>query len=327
MNLYLMKIPLLFGWVLFPLSKFIMANTIEVVDKWKGEYFLEKQGGFYVHIEVLSPKTSAPDPNNSSTIQVTLVNLLTRETYRLNPMISELTSPPKEIWKIHSGKYLIKNIEKVDHAGTIRRYRPKHAGEAKSFVVKRHQLSNLGVWKLTPQRDTGLTLQVEMIPNRFAEEGPAAESSIKHVIDGYSGAFQQEIAGNQLLAERKKARTRRQLRSTVTTRRQLAMYYKLNLYKHNYYAKSMSETLTVYDTAMRQCYTDRMDQLGEDLEGQITFTFLLAKASGTLTKVKNSGGSIQDQELIRCISLKLQAIQFTPNTSMLGELSYTFQIQ
>jgi len=147
------------------------------------------------------------------------------------------------------------------------------------------------------------------------------------VIDGYSGAFQQEIAGNQLLAERKKARTRRQLRSTVTTRRQLAMYYKLNLYKHNYYAKSMSETLTVYDTAMRQCYTDRMDQLGEDLEGQITFTFLLAKASGTLTKVKNSGGSIQDQELIRCISLKLQAIQFTPNTSMLGELSYTFQIQ
>lgn len=327
LNLYLTKMPLVLGWVFFPFTKFLMANTIEIIDQWKGEYFGEKQGGFFVHMEVESPDSKSLTLGDGSTIQVTLVNLLTRETYRFNPGVSELSTPPKEIWKIHSGKYLIKTIEKVDALGTIRRYRPKNASEAKTFIVKRFTLSNLGVWRLSPTRDTGLGLKVSMIPNRYTEEGPPSESSVNHVIDGYNGTFQQEVRGNTELADKGKSRANRQLRSTVTTRRQLAMYYKINLFKHNYYAKSMSDTLTVYDTAMRQCYTDRMDQTGEDIKGQITFTFLLAKSSGTLTKVKNSSGSIKDPELIRCLSLKLQSIQFSPNQSMIGELSYTFDVK
>jgi hypothetical protein len=327
LNLYLTKMPLFLGWVFIPFTRFLMANTVELLDQWKGEYFHEKQGGFFVHVEVESPDAKTLVLGDGSTIQVTLVNLLTRETYRFNPTASEATTPPKEIWKIHSGKYLIKTIEKVDSMGTIRRYKPKNTSEAKTFIVKRFNLSNLGVWRLNPIRDTGLGLKISMIPNRYTEEGAPSDSSVNQVIDGYNGGFQQEVRGRTDLADKGASRANRQLRTTVTTRRQLAMFYKLNLFKHNYFAKSMSDTLTVYDTAMRKCHTDRMDQTGEDIKGQITFTFLLAKSSGTLTKIKNSNGSIKDPELIRCLSLKLQSIQFSPNTSMIGELSYTFDVK
>jgi hypothetical protein len=262
------------------------------------------------------------------TVQVSVVNLLTRDVYKFSPSPVDSGVPPKEIWKIHSGKYLIRSIEIVDSQGAIRRFKPKNLDEAKHFLVKRSMISNLGLWQLSPVRDTGLSFRVSMIPNRYQEEGAKKESSVKSVIDGYTGDLQQEFAGVAPLgAQGGGEGGKKQLRAVVTTNRLVALFYKLNLFKHNYYAKAMSETLTVYDGTLRQCLLDRMAQLDLDIRGQLVFTFILNKTTGTLTKIKKSGGTVQDQDLIRCLSLKLQSIQFSPDSSMIGELTYTFDVQ
>ncbi len=305
-----------------------LGAATSTISTWKGEFFTEKQGGFYVQILMGGFQPGQQQRFAAGTVQVSLVNLLTRDVYKFSPSPTDSGVPPKEIWKIQSGKYLIRSIEMVDSQGAIRRFKPKNLAEANHFLVKRSTISNLGLWQLSPVRDTGLSFRVSMIPNRYQEEGAKKESSVKGIIDGYTGDLQQEIAGVVPPgAQGGSGVGKKQLRAVVTTNRLVAFFYKLNLFKHNYYAKSMSETLTVYDGTLRQCLLDRMAQLDQDIRGQLVFTFILNKASGTLTKIKKSGGTVQDQDLIRCLSLKLQSIQFSPDASMLGELTYTFDVQ
>jgi hypothetical protein len=104
------------------------------------------------------------------------------------------------------------------------------------------------------------------------------------------------------------------------------MFYKLDLMKHNDHAKAIAGVLTVYDPNIRKCYTDRLDD-NDSLKGDVKFTFLLSKQTGTMAKLKRTGGSLGDPKLAECMYYELSQIQFPVSENMIGELTYTFDLQ
>lgn len=166
-----------------------------------------------------------------------------------------------------------------------------------------------------------------MIPNSYSESGSRSESSVAAVVDGFTGLIQQRIGGKKVIEDSEdEYGGANQVRATMTFTRQIAMFYALNLFRHNYLAQQVSQVLVVYDPNLRRCYTDRLEY-NESLKGDVKFTFLLAKSTGTMTKIKHSGGTAGDPKLIRCMYLELGAIQFPVSENIVGEVTYTYDVR
>ena len=68
--------------------------------------------------------------------------------------------------------------------------------------------------------------------------------------------------------------TKRELRASITTTRQIAMFYKLDLFKYNYHAKAVAEVLGVSDSIIRTCFTDRL-AYDASMKGELHVTLQL----------------------------------------------------
>lgn len=289
--------------------------------EWKGEYFVKKQGGVYVKMALKNLRAS------TANVQVILGNILTKKTYVLSHEPGDGDGYPRDLRKLDAGKYEILQIVMVDAAGGKRIWRGDDDARKKTIVVRRQCLSNLGLWTLAPEGRDGLAVTFSMAPNSYKEVGAAADSSVAAVLNGFNGNIQETIGGKKVLeASGSDYATQKQLRATVTLTRQIAMFFKLDLMKHNQYAKSIANVLSVYDPNMRKCYTDRLEE-NETLRGDVQFTFLLAKRTGTMAKLKNTGGSLADPKLAACLYDELAQIQFPVPENMVGVVTFSFDVQ
>jgi len=312
---------------------FLVCGTLQaqksptiITEPWKGEYFTAKQGGLYVK---LLPKNFAPSAQTkflTGNVQITVYNLLTKQLHMVSHSLGKVEGFPREIWKLSSGKYEIRSIEMIDMAGQKRRW-VSGPNSRKTFIVSRQNISNLGLWTIAPFGKGKLTVKFDMIPNSYSETGSKVESSVGAVIDGFSGLIQERFAGKRVIEGSDDGySTNKQLRATAMFTRQISMFYALNLFRHNNMAREVSNVLVVYDPNIRRCYTDRLDER-EDLRGDVKFTFLLSKATGTMNKVKSTGGTANDPKLVRCMYLELGQMQFPVEENMVGEVTYTFDVQ
>lgn len=293
---------------------------------WKGEYFTQKQGGFYVKMLLKDFAASAQTKFLTGNIQVIAYNLLSKRQYIINHKMALTDGFPAEIWKLSSGKYEIRSIAMVDMAGVLRRW-SSGPDDRRTFLVPRQSLSNLGLWTLKPFGKDKLSVKFDMIPNSYTESGSKSESSVAAVVDGFSGLIQQKIGGKKVIDGADDGYGgSKQIRATMTYTRQIAMFYALNLFRHNYLAQQVSQVLVVYDPNLRRCYTDRLEY-NEALKGDVKFTFLLSKSTGTMTRIKQSGGTMTDPKLIRCMYLELGAIQFPVSENIVGEVTYSFDVR
>ncbi len=295
-------------------------------EPWKGEFFTPKQGGLYV--KLLPKNFTATDQTKflTGSVRLTVYNLLTKRLYIVSQALSDIEGFPREIWKLASGKYAIRSVEMVDMAGQKRRWVTGPSSK-KTFVVPRQSISNLGLWTLTPFGKDKLSVKFDMIPNSYTESGDKKESSVAAVVDGFSGLVQERFGGKNVIEGADDGySTNKQIRATITFTRQISMFYALNLFRHNYVAQEVSNVLVVYDPNIRRCFTDRLDEK-EDLRGDVKFTFLLSKATGTMNKVKNTGGTASDPKLVRCMYLELGQMQFPIKENIVGEVTYTFDVK
>jgi hypothetical protein len=307
-------------------TAFAQKDVPTIVSPWKGEYFSGKQGGLYVKIATEKFAASAQTKFLTGNIQITAYNLLSKRTYIVSHKMARIDGYPAEIWKLPSGKYELRSIEMVDTAGVRRRW-VTGLKNRKTFIVKRQCLSNLGLWTLRPFGKDKLSVKFEMIPNSYSEMGAKKESSVAVVLDGFSGLVQEQFGGKRVLAGADDDHSgKNEIRAVITYTRQISMFYALNLFRHNYLAQAVSQVLIVYDPNLRRCYTDRLEY-NENLRGDVKFTFLLSKASGTMTKLKNTGGSAADPKLVRCMYLELAQIQFPVKENIVGEVTYTYDIR
>lgn len=297
----------------------------EQVTPWQGEFFTQNQGAFYFKARANDPTGTLGNVGLDGEIRVTLYSVIERRSYVFNQSIIVEKGRPSFIWKLPAGKYWILKVDVVDTQGATRTWQPK---KPDSIVIQRQCMSNLGLWVLRPKGKTGLAVTFKMVPNSYWEKGGEKDkSSIAAVINGFRGFVQKRFAGvERVKASRRDHSTGEELRGTMQSTRQIAMFYKLNLFKHNQYAQDVSDVLNVYDAKLRTCYTDRLD-FNENLRGNITFRFILSRETGTMRKISFAKGTLNDPKMIECLILELAQIQFPPKETMIGELTYTFDFQ
>lgn len=297
---------------------------------WQGEYFDKTQGGLFLKIALKDFPASKQTKFLTGNIQITVRNLLKKRDYRISHTPNDGADPgdvPRELWKLPSGKYEIISIVMVDAFGVKRVYAPRGSEARQSFSIKRHCLANLGFWTLSPRGPAGLAARFTMVPNSYEESGRRSESSVAAVIDGFTGLLQESIGGKRVIqGAENNFEGESEMRATVTFTRQIAMFYRLDLFRHNHYAKSIANVLTVYDPNLRRCYMDRLE-VNDALKGDVKFTFLLSKSTGTMAKLKHTGGSANDPKLAQCIYYQLAQIQFPVPENMIGELTYSYDVR
>ena len=303
------------------------APLVPLMTEWKGEFFDQKQGGVFLVTQLRGWRPGTLPVNN---LQMTVWNALTKQMLRLSGLPIEGggfgDSAAQRRWKGPSGKYFIKEISLVDAAGVTRYWRDS-ATDRRDFVVKRQCLSNLGRLVLTPAGDSGLGVAVEPLASGFRDTGAKSDSSVAAVIDGFTGLIQDVIGGKKVLdgAAQDHARPG-EMRAVVTFTRQVSMFYRLDLFRHNHHGRAVATTLDGFDAKLRQCYLDRLEW-NDTLRGDVKFSLLISRESRTITKLKRSGGSLTDPKLTECMYHVLMQAQFPVAETMIGELTYTYDVR
>ncbi len=325
MNIRLLHMPAGFAVALVILATpRARAAAMITLNEWHGEFFDKKQGAFYFQYALKGFKAGKQPAAITSALSVTIGNILKKKTFVLAQDQADPDGVPRQIWKLPAGKYEVKAITLVDAAGARRTWEPDLN---KSFVIKRQTLSNLGLWTLSPAGADGLAAKLTMIDNSYAEGGKKKESSVAAVVDGFTGLDQETFAGKKAKKDAAEDNSSKgELRATVTFTREISMFYKLDLFKYNYHAKAVAAVLAVSDPKMRTCYTGRLDDKN-DLKGEVKFTFLLSKQTGTMAKLKHTGGTAKDAKLVECMYYELAQAQFPVPENMIGELTYSFDVR
>lgn len=301
----------------------VLAAAETQASFWNGEHLGKRQGAFYVALRLNGFQASRQAIPLTGDVKITMTNMLTKKLYSFSyPLRSLSGSTP--YWKLGSGKYTLKALELIDAAGKKRIWAN---GKARDVIVKRQMVSNFGLWTIRPSGPTGLAIKQEMVPNTYTESSSKDQSRIVAVINGFNGLIQEAFGGKRVLRQAEQDfGNRRELRATAAYTRQIAMFYQLNLFKHNHRAKEIANILGVSDNSVRTCYTDRLDT-NEGLRGNVTLKFIMSKSTGTMRKLTHVGGTANDPGLIRCMVLVLSQISFPVAESMLGELTYTFDVK
>ena len=298
----------------------IYGKVSNPLPKWSGEFFRKDEGGLYLKVALKGFSNVV----TTTSVTIHFFSPISKESFVIQHRLNDISAPPDEFWKMKSGKYFVLTVVVIDDDGLSRSFT---ARRGKSFVIKKLSLSNLGLWTISPQGAKGLKISLKMIPNSYREKGPANESSVANVIDGFTGLTQEIIGGNKLhKAAQKDFSTRDEMRATVTYQRKISMFYSLNLYQHNSaYGEDILHILQIKDPELRQCYQERLEFVNY-LAGQVTFKFLLSKKSNSMKSIKKTGGNINDPKLIKCLYYELAGTQFPVKTNMVGEVTYTFGV-
>lgn len=112
---------------------------------------------------------------------------------------------------------------------------------------------------------------------------------------------------------------------TEKIERQIGMFYKLDLAKDNEHGPAMVEVMKFFDDGLRSCYTDRLEAR-PDLQGSLILRFKVSKDTGTMRKIKRSGGNINDKRMYQCLKKQLAIMPFDPPRDIRGTLYYRFGI-
>lgn len=298
------------------------------LSPWKGEFFTDKQGGLYVKIQAL-PLVPGMRNEFLENIDVTVQNLLTSEFYTFTQKATRPIDPPQVQWKLPAGKYRVTKIQAYEKNGMVRRWIKEITGKnAKPFVVSRQCLSNLGVWTLKPVSAAFLDARFEPQANSYKEIGNKSDSAIAAIIDGWSGAIQERFAGKDRLETGKVQNHSRndEARIVATSTRTIKMFFKLDLFRHNRFSKETAAIIDAGANDLRECYKKGLDKDAQ-MRGDMQLSLLFSKETGTIKKVRASGGSITDPPVIKCVSDALMGMRFTARENMVGQLTYNFEVE
>lgn len=291
------------------------------VKEWRGELVRPHEGVLYWRTALQGFSKDV-----SSHITVIFYNIILQK----NVVISQAQSPvdrfPREIWRVPSGKYAIDHIELIDGRG-VRRTWQRSASSQVLIIVPRNMLSNLGIWKVTPEGAAGLKVQFAPGKNVYSEEGPKTESSIAAVVNGFTGIVQEVFGGKKVITgSDANYSDSSQLRSVATTTRHIAMLYRLNLLKDENLNKDIVQTLSGFDSNFRGCYSRALNG-NLKLRGNIVLKVLISDKTGTMKQIRKTGGTLMDGDISDCLITELMQIPLPVHKNMIGELTFFFDMK
>lgn len=306
-----------------PTSISFAKNPPVTASEWNGEFFDQKQGGAYLKVQLGAFPSSNRSSPITGNVQIALYNILAETTYVLSYAQGPIDGAPRQLWKIPTGKYLVQQVLLVDGSGTKRVWLPGTTRHP--VIIARQCVSNLGLWTIAPAGPSGLKVDFAMTANTYREESPASESSVAAIVDGFTGRVQQVLGGKKVItkAEEDFAEAN-EMRAVVRMTRQIGMFFKLDLFRYNAYAREVAAVLSAIDPNLRQCYIRALEQT-PSAKGTMVFGFLLSRENGRMKKVNRTGGTLTDPTMIECLVQELSITQFPAKETMVGELTFTFE--
>lgn len=311
--------------VIGPKGKSSNARSVieDTAKEWTGELFRKGEGVFYIRIFLTDFKIAEDENFLRTSIQFQVEDVFRKKRVTFSqPAYASLEedSDPK-LWKLSEGEYRITKIFLVDTEGTTRVWRPEKT--SKTFVIKGRKISNLGRWRISPEKKKSLKVALKMIETEVSPEDKMMYNQIDGVIDGMTGSIQKKFLGRANLPN-KEEMLKNTLSKSYTFTRQISMFYKVNLYRHNKYSKKVAKTLSAHDAKFRKCYTDVLE-LNESVKGQVKFRFSLPKESKSMDRVQLSYENVRDINLTNCLYRNLLDMRIAlPETVRQGELTYSF---
>ena len=257
---------------------------------------------------------------------VTLFNIIEQRPVVVGNAFSAIDAYPREIWRVPSGKYRIEHIELTDAAG-VRRQWNRNPQSSVMILVPRVSVANLGLWTVSSEGPTGLGVKFEMIANSYKEDAPKAESSVAAIVNGFTGGIQLVLGGKRVLdGAASGSGDANNLRAAVSFTRQIAMFYKLDLFKHNGFNKDVMGAISAFDQNLRSCYTNALNGNAQ-LRGNVVFKILVSQNTGTMRQIHKSGGTLTDGSVSDCLVQELTQIPLPVRENMIGELTFTFDVK
>ena len=111
--------------------------------------------------------------------------------------------------------------------------------------------------------------------------------------------------------------------ATYRYRREISMYYRIDLAGNNSHAAGLASVMRGYDEPIRACYADRLETL-PSLTGDLLLSFSLLKSSSNVSQIVRVGGSITDLVTISCVIRRVGEIRFQSKYDLHGKVHYHF---
>lgn len=277
---------------------------------WQGELLEADEGALYLQSVLIDLEAQTRQGTYSFTLQGRRRQL----SYTFQTSTADLKNPPDPIWKIKEDDYDLRQLVLIDDKGLRWEWKPPYRH---SFKVQAKSLSYFGVWYLVQLKEKP---QLKLL----AKAGKNVMSR-----DRTQGAFQSIVegaTGRELVSlKEKKSKARGEMRQVLRSSRTIGMFYQLNLFRQNVHAPAMSQVFQANDPDIRSCYLELLDRQPE-VQGKLDFTFVYSSQTKSIKSLKVKQTDIKENKFLECMKLKIMGLDFAIQSSLIGELSFSFQL-
>lgn len=286
--------------------------------QWTGEYLQAREGGVFLRIQLREFQKSDRGRFINENVIIQLKSTNSARSYQFSQTVQS-QGQPKFIWKLPQGNYQIERVNIIDNEGRNRFWK----GPSKqTFRVEALSLSYFGNWQLKPANKNQLEIEFQVDEANYQHQ--FAHQTFAYVIHGINGQRLQSLGGAEVYKQsRDNFSTREEARAVFSTVRQISMVYQLNLGGANKYSKAIVRTLNSRDVELRNCYSEQLE-LNDSLSGSVRFRFQMSETNGVMERIGYSGGSLKNEQVIRCLYYKLGQLQFPIASKITGQITFQF---
>lgn len=309
---------LLRRWLL-PLSLIVSFSPALAADAppsipkvWNGELMESDQGAVAIHSVIFDMDGKGA---TDGTFAFRLKGRKNGIVYSFQSPNQSPKAPPETIWKIKDDTYDLMEVSSVNSRGRKLTWKGPYK---LAFTVKAKALSILGEWYLVHTKGGNeLRVLVKPQPNRSPLEN--LRKTFVSVIDGLDGHVLEQFGA-------KTGAEPGQIRTVLRSQRSILMTYKVDLFRDNKVASSLAAVLSANDADIRSCYTDLLE-IEAAPAGTLAYTFVYSGEMQSIKalKIKNSG--LKNPRFLECMHYKLLGLTFPLAKSMIGELTFQFQVK
>ena len=239
---------------------------------------------------------------------------------------SDFAAHTEMLFKLPSGKYLLKSIHFSSNSGKRIRWKvnPK---KPVTFHIIRQVISNAGVWRLklsSSGRLRFLTKKFNVKKERNWLQG--FKETAAAVVDAKSKIVQMTLGGKKIQRQAATLVTDdTDAFSVISHKRTISFYYSVDLLRNNRFAQSFANTLSSHDATLRNCYTESLET--SSASGKLTFSILYSGSKKRIVKLQKSSGAGRLESAAQCLYEKLQDIPFTISKTMAGRVTFTMGVK
>ena len=333
--LYLLSIVLLLIW------PFAGAQGTEILAiEHRGGQLPPNEGGM---VMTIVPSRSLAKKDAGTSV-IKFVHEPTKRVYKIEFDLGlDFRRSPK-IHRLPRGSYRIIQLVVNSEAG-LHQYRGPHD---KVINIDAGKISQIGRWVVVERKNRRLEILYKPVKNRpkskkknrsklqVRKDRPQKSDVRRRTAPGVGTALddntvvgsrsRQSMLPQLSLPSDGDSRQGSDARITYTVTQTISMLYKIDLQRHNRYARYVQAGIQSVDAKLRQCYGDRLG-VKEDLKGSMHFKFIYSKVEKSFRSIKTLEDTTNDPRFVECVYWVLGDAEFRIGTDLIGDVTFFFNVK